>query len=84
MSDTEITTTDATPDEKNAAAYYSPKYFKGSVVRKLIKDSGRRVSPEFLQLLDRHIETIVKKACETHNGSKKTLDATIAGMVGLT
>jgi hypothetical protein len=53
------------------------------VVRKLIKDSGRRVSPEFLQLLDRHIETTVKKACETHNGSKKTLDASIAGMIGM-
>ena len=75
-----------TTEEKKETtqAYYSPKYFKGSVVRKLIKDSGRRVAPEFLQLLDRHIETTLKKACETHNGSKKTLDAAIAGMIGLT
>jgi hypothetical protein len=72
-----------TEEKKETQAYYSPKYFKGSVVRKLIKDSGRRVSPEFLQLLDRHIETTVKKACETHNGSKKTLDASIAGMIGM-
>jgi hypothetical protein len=76
--------TETTEEKKEATqAYYSPKYFKGSVVRQLIKDSGRRVSPEFLQRLDQHIETIVKKACETHNGPKKTLDASIADMIGL-
>ena len=63
--------------------YYSPKFFKGSVVRKLIKESGRRVSPEFLQLLDKHIEAKVKKACDTHNGAKKTLDAAVAGVAGI-
>ena len=53
------------------------------MVRKLIKESGRRVSPEFLQLLDRHIEAKVKKACDTHNGAKKTLDAAVAGVAGI-
>jgi len=74
---------ETTETNKTSQPYYSPKFFKGSVVRKLIKDSGRRVSPEFLQLLDKHIEFKVKKACETHNGSKKTLDASVAGIVGI-
>lgn len=80
MSENTETPTEA---KKDTNAYYSPKYFKGSVVRKLIKEHGRRVSPEFLQLLDRHIELTVKKACETHNGTKKTLDASVAGSVGM-
>ena len=63
--------------------YYSPKFFKGSVVRQIIKESGRRVSPDFLQLLDAHIEAKVRKACGMHHGSKKTLDAAIAGLAGI-
>ena len=74
---------DTTENTKATQPYYSPKFFKGSVVRKLIKESGRRVSPEFLQLLDRHIEAKVKKACDTHNGAKKTLDAAVAGVAGI-
>ena len=74
---------DNTENAKATQPYYSPKFFKGSVVRKLIKESGRRVSPEFLQLLDRHIEAKVKKACDTHNGAKKTLDAAVAGVAGI-
>lgn len=74
---------DTTENTKATQPYYSPKFFKGSVVRKLIKDHGRRVSPEFLQLLDRHIEAKVKKACDTHNGNKKTLDAAVAGVAGI-
>ena len=74
---------DTTENTKATQPYYSPKFFKGSVVRKLIKESGRRVSPEFLQLLDRHIEAKVKKACDTHNGAKKTLDAAVAGAAGI-
>jgi hypothetical protein len=74
---------ETTENTKTPQPYYSPKFFKGSVVRKLIKESGRRVSPEFLQILDRHIEAKIKKACETHNGSKKTLDAAVAGVAGI-
>lgn len=74
----------ATPATKPAQAstYYSPKYFKGSIVRKQIKDAGRRVSPEFLKLLDAHIDATIVKACAVQ-GTKKTMDTSTAIAIGI-
>lgn len=82
------TTTDAAiaaaPSAAQANTYYSPKFFKGSIVRDLIKEHDRRVSPEFLALLDAHIKATVIKACETFIGTKKTLDEAVAFQIGIT
>lgn len=41
--------------------------------------SGKRVSKDFLDALDRYIENKLIKASEEHNGGKKTLDSGVAG-----
>lgn len=72
------------PSAAQASTYYSPKFFKGSIVRDLIKEHDRRVSPEFLALLDAHIKATVIKACGTFVGTKKTLDEAVALEIGIT
>lgn len=72
------------PSAAQASTYYSPKFFKGSIVRDLIKEHDRRVSPEFLALLDAHIKATVIKACGTFIGTKKTLDEAVAIEIGIT
>lgn len=61
-----------------------PTYLKGHKVKALIKQLGRRSGDEFILLLDKYVEKKIKQACEVHNGGKKTLDATVAGHVGIT
>lgn len=56
-------------------------YIKASVIRKVAKTHGKRVSKDFLEALDRLVEHKLTQACEQHNGSKKTLDAAVAGLV---
>jgi type V secretory pathway adhesin AidA len=73
----------AAPTAAQANTYYSPKFFKGSIVRDLIKEHDRRVSPEFLALLDAHIKDTVTKACQTFIGNKKTLDEAVAVEIGI-
>lgn len=60
------------------------KFVKASQVRKYCNERGRRVSPDFLTVLDSHISRKLTKACSVHNGGKKTLDPYVAGFVGIT
>lgn len=62
---------------------YKKPIIKESAVRKIAKHYGRRVSKEFLQQLNGFVLSKVRDACITHNGSKKTLDATIAAFNGI-
>lgn len=48
-----------------------------SAVKKLIHDKDRRCAPEFLEALDSAVSALVRKACESHNGGAKTLDAAV-------
>lgn len=58
-------------------------HIRPAAVKRLAKDYGRRVSAEFLQQLDAHVRRMVRNACQVHNGGKVTLDASVAGFVGI-
>lgn len=58
-------------------------YLNKSHCRQLINMHGRRAGSDFMWLLNEFIEDKIKQACEVHNGGKQTLDATIAGYIGL-
>lgn len=60
----------------------SESYLKISEVKKLAHASGRRVSAEFLTNLNLMVKEKIQKACDVHNGGKKTLDASVAAHVG--
>lgn len=59
------------------------KYINQSSIKALVNKCGKRTGKDFLYSLDLFIEQKVKKACEVHNGSKKTLDSSVAGYVGI-
>ena len=59
------------------------KFIVVSAVKKLVKEGGRRTSAEFITLLDNYVEDKLNEAIKLHNGNKKTLDATVAGLVGI-
>lgn len=50
-------------------------FIRVSAVKAAAKKSGRRTSKEFIQALDRHVDLLISRAAEQHNGGKKTLDA---------
>ena len=54
-----------------------------AAIKKLAKQHNKRVSEEFFDCLELHIRKKIVKACKTWNGQKKTLDAVIAGWIGL-
>jgi hypothetical protein len=54
------------------------QYIKASLIKKLAKSHGKRVSRDFLIALDGYVEKKILLACETHNGGKVTLDGGIA------
>jgi hypothetical protein len=56
---------------------------KPSVVKAIAKQNGRRVSKEFIDLLNQYVIRKVVECSETHNGKKKTLDAAVAGYNGI-
>lgn len=59
------------------------RFLRPSVVRKYLKEKGRRVSPSFLFALDAFIQKKLDEAVKVHNGGKVTLDAEVAGFVGI-
>jgi hypothetical protein len=52
-------------------------------VRRLAKENGKRISPEFMAQLEGFLRRKIAAACAVHNGGRKTLDASIAGYVGI-
>lgn len=56
---------------------------KPSVVRAIAKSLGKRVSKDFLDLLNSHVVRKIEDCATTHNGSKKTIDAAVAGFNGI-
>lgn len=42
-------------------------------VRKMAKEAGKRVSPDFLSALEFQVREKVRACVELHNGGKKTL-----------
>lgn len=59
------------------------RYVVVSNVKKLAKENGRRVGKDFIGMLDRKIEQVIRKACDQHNGGKVTLDSSLAEYVGI-
>lgn len=56
-------------------------YIKTSAIKKLAKTHGKRVSADFLAVLDQLVENKVIIATKEHNGGKKTMDSAVAGFV---
>lgn len=59
----------------------STTYLRPSLVRRLAKANGKRVSKNFLYALDSFIERKILAACDEHNGGRKTLDAAVCAYV---
>ena len=59
------------------------KYLRESAVKQLINELDKRAGKDFLFVLDAFVEQKIKQACSVHNGSKKTLDSSVAGYVGI-
>lgn len=79
----EATTPANQTETPSKAPNYLPTYLKNHKIKALIKANNRRCGPEFMKLLDKHVEALVTRACGVHNGGKKTLDATVAGFAGI-
>lgn len=56
---------------------------KTKLVKQIIKDGGRRVSPAFIEALEEHVKYLILTAVGTHNGNKQTLDESVAAFIGL-
>lgn len=61
----------------------SPKLLKARQLKAFCHLRGRRVGAPFLDVLEAHVCRKLEAACRVHNGGKITLDATIAGHVGI-
>jgi hypothetical protein len=60
------------------------KYIKASAVRSHIKDvSGKRVSINFLYILDGYVGRKIVEAAQCHNGGIKTVNEEVAGYMGM-
>lgn len=57
------------------------QYIRPSALKKLAKQSGKRVGSDFIAALDGHIERKMGEAIAEHNGGRKTLDAAIFGYI---
>ncbi len=60
------------------------QFLNGSAVRRFCRLRGRRLSTEYLRLLDLHLHRKLTEACEVRNASRKTLDAAVATFTGIT
>lgn len=59
-------------------------YIKLSAVRGHCRALGKRIGRDFAMMLDDLVRRKINAACSVHNGGKKTLDASVAGYVGIT
>ena len=59
------------------------QFIRPAPIRKFAKENNRRIGKGFLYSLDNHISRLLSKAISTHNGGKKTLDASVAAFVGI-
>jgi hypothetical protein len=58
-------------------------FIKNSAIKKYLKERGRRVGKDFIHALDVFIQDKLDQAVKVHNGGKVTVDASIAGYIGL-
>lgn len=58
-------------------------FLNQSAIRKFCRERGRRTGSDFLTMLDWFISKKLGSACQVHNGGKKTLDAHVAGFIGI-
>ena len=54
------------------------QFVRESGVKRKAKLHEKRCGKDFLRVMDEFIHDKVVRACVLHNGSKKTLDATVA------
>ena len=56
-------------------------YIRSAGIRKLAKENGKRCGSDFLEALERFVYARVVACCKQFNGSKKTLDGTLANFI---
>lgn len=59
------------------------RFVKTPPIKKYVHDKGRRVSPSFVYALDAFIQRLLDRAIAQHNGGKITIDAELAGVIGV-
>jgi hypothetical protein len=60
------------------------KYIKASAVKALVKaTTGKRVSTNFLYILDGYVGRKVEEASKVNNGGLKTVNYEVAGWMGM-
>jgi len=59
------------------------KFIRTLRVKEYLHDRGRRLSPAFITVLDAFIQRLLDRAVNTHNGGKVTIDADVAGFIGI-
>lgn len=57
------------------------RYIRASGVRKLVKENDKRCGADFLNEIDLFVYEIVSRCIRQHNGSRKTLDRTVAQFI---
>lgn len=60
---------------------YTTQIIQTSKLKRTTKGAGKRISADAVMLLDRHVHGLIMAATRTHNGGRKTIDATVMAMV---
>jgi hypothetical protein len=60
-----------------------PTLVRASLVKKIAKQGGKRVSSQFIELLEAFVQKKVDAAVACHNGGKKTIDQEVAVWCGI-
>lgn len=58
-------------------------FLKVGALKRFVHARGKLLGRDFLPLMEGHIRRRLDAACRVHNGGRKTLDASVAGHVGL-
>lgn len=57
------------------------KLIKESAVKAFVKERGRTINHEVIEMIDFKTELLLTALCSTHNGGKKQIDMTTASIV---
>ena len=49
-------------------------YIRPSVIKRMVKEKGKRISTQYLVELDAHVNRKLESAITYHNAGKKTID----------
>lgn len=71
------------PENQETTTTKVPTIIKQHLVRKLVKENGKRIAQDVLDSMEDALKRRIVAACNVHNGGKKTIDLTVAQAAGL-